>query len=145
MNRAALVVAACLAACASGDKSLAVRGVFVVPGAGMAPGAVYATIDNPGPGADTLTSVELEDGSLVMLHDPGMRSVQRLSVPAKSQLRLKPGGIHGMVAHVPAQAGRGDSLRVTFFFSAAGQITARATVIDYAQVDSALGGGGRVR
>lgn len=144
MKCAALVVAASVVACASGEKHLAVRGVFVVPGAGMAPGAVYATIDNPG-AADTLTSVELEDGSGVMLHDAAMQTVQRLAVPAKSQLRLKPGGIHGMVAHVAASAGRGDSVRVVFFFSAAGQITVRAAVIDYAQVDSALDRGGRDR
>ena len=69
-----------------------------------------------------------------------MQSVQRLAVPAKGQLRLKPGGIHGMVARVTKA--HGDSVRVIFFFSAAGQIATRATVIDYAQVDSAVGRGG---
>lgn len=144
MRRAALVVAAGVVACASGEKNLAVRSVFVVPGAGMAPGAVYATVDNPG-AADTLTSVELDDGSRVMLHDTAMQTVERLPIPAKGQLRLKPGGIHGMVAHVPSSATPGDSVRVTFFFSAAGQVTVWAGVIDYAQVDSALDRGGRER
>ena len=56
MRRTALVVAACaigVTACARPGGGLAVRRVFVVPGAGLAPGALYATIDNPGAGADT--------------------------------------------------------------------------------------------
>jgi hypothetical protein len=146
MRRAVLVVAACVAcvvACANTDAGVAVRGVFVVPGAGLAPGAVYATIDNRGAVADTLIGVEMEDGSAVMLHDTNMRSVQRLAVPANGQLRLKPGGIHGMIEHSPVRAARGNSVRVTFFFAVGGQVPARATVIDYAQVDSAVGRGGR--
>lgn len=140
MTRAALAFAVCLAACASAERGVAVSGVFVVPGAGLAPGAVYATIGNARDVGDTLVAVEMADGSPVMLHSSAMQSVQRIFVPPHGEIRLKPGGVHGMAAHVTGA--RGDSTRVTFFFSGAGQITARATVIDYAQVDSAVGRGG---
>ena len=140
MKRTALAVAVFLAACVSVEEGVTVSRVFVVPGAGLAPGAVYAAIDNGGRVADTLIGVELEDGSAVMLHDASMHLMQRVAVPARGTLWLKPGGLHGMAAHV--SGARGDTARVTFHFTASGQIAAHAMVIDYAQVDSAVGRGG---
>lgn len=146
--RVVLVVAALVAACAGTNGGVAVRSVFVVPGAGLAPGVLYATIDNAGAAADTLTGIEMEDGSSVMLHDnltdavgrTTMQPLQRLVVPPQGRLLLRPGGVHGMVGR---GATRPDSVRVTFWFSRGGEIAARAMVIDYAQVDSAVGRGGR--
>lgn len=141
------VIAFAAAGCAyNADQapSLTVRDVFVVPGAGLSPGALYATITNAG-AVDTLLGIEIA-GATVTLHESlsegagltTMREVERAVVLPRAALTLAPGGMHGMVTGLDSTLARGDSLTITLHFARTGRAGANAVVIDYASLDSAI-------
>ncbi len=137
---AALATAA-LAACAGEAPkappvaAMAVTRAYVVLPAGASPAALYATIINGTPRADTLTAVELGDLA-VMLHGADMTMLGAVPVAAGATERLLPGGRHGMITAFSGHA-RGDSLPLTFRFARGGAVVVKAHVIAYADVDTA--------
>ena len=132
-------------ACTEAPASLTVVQVFVVPGAGFAPGALFATVRNPLPNADTLASIQLAGAKSVMLHATtrdstgreSMAMVQHLAIPPHDSVRLVPGNIHGMIEGLDRPAA-GVMIAATFQFARAGAVRADARVIGFADVDSLL-------
>jgi copper(I)-binding protein len=120
---------------------------------------MYLSMTNETPAADTLTKVvtpaaasaELHrDRGEAMSHDmAGMQGamgaghemammvpVALVPIPAGETIRFAPGGYHVMLMH-PSVPARGTTVPVTLHFARAGNIQANATVITYADVDSA--------
>jgi hypothetical protein len=115
-----------------------------VPGAGFAPGVLYARIDNPTAQADTLMGVAIGNATSAMLHMSATDSTGRISMkavvtaalPARGTLWLAPGGLHAMIEGLTPRPARGDSVTVAFRFARASEIRTFARVIDYSDVDS---------
>ncbi len=139
---ALVLVAACEGRGASrttpSASGVAVTRVFIVLPAGQSPAALYATITNASPTADTLRTIATSASPSVMLHGtmPGMATLDALPVAAGATERLAPGGRHGMLMGLASLA-RGDSVVVTFRFARAGDRLVQAHVIAYADVDTA--------
>jgi copper(I)-binding protein len=67
-----------------------------------------------------------------------MRDVALAVVPQRAALRLRPGGLHGMITGLDSTLVKGDSLTITLRFARTGRATAGAVVVDYASLDSAI-------
>jgi copper(I)-binding protein len=150
-----------LAAChAESPRTMQFSHVYVVAPAGTAPAVLYAVLENHTGRADTLTTIATPAARVAELHQtvatsshehatasmPGMsghdmtsmsmRPIPALPIDANATLRFAPGGYHVMLMD-PAPLRAGDSVDVTFQFARAHQITTRARVITYADVDTA--------
>ncbi len=131
-----------LSACAEPNE-LTIARPLLVPGAGYAPGVLYAVIDNRTALTDTLVAIELR-GTIVTLHasmsagggPASMAPAGHVAIPAHQSVRLAPGGLHAMVEALPAGIARGDSVAVTFRFARGGARAVFAHVVDYRDVDS---------
>ena len=141
-----MAAAACLVACTScSPRALAIDGVVVVPGAGFAPGVLYANVENPGGTADTLLSVDVVGATAASLHEnvtdsagrTTMRMVHHLAIPPGWRVSLSPGGVHAMIDGLRTALTRGDSVGVTFHFARAGSVAGMARVVDYTDVGGA--------
>lgn len=137
-------------ACADGgDPKVDVTQVYVVPGVGVAPTAIYATMRNTRAIDDSLVAVLPDSAEGVMLHmthtdEAGrvmMHTIEGVGIPGRATVRLAPGGLHAMVTRLNTTVVRGDSLSVTFQFARAGLVTVKGAVIDHADVDSVTAGG----
>lgn len=117
------------------DAALVIERPYVVPGAGNAPGVLYADL-RAGADVDTLRGIAVAD-SAATLHDASMQVLRELPVSATRVTRLSPGGVHAMFAPSGRALTRGDSVLVTFTFAHRGRVTQAARVIDYADVDTA--------
>lgn len=130
---------------ARGAPPVAVARAYIVIPAGAAPAALYLSATNAGPAADTIVAVSAGDLGNVMLHrsmeDASgmmmMHAVTGVAVPAGGSARLAPGGFHGMIDPVTRPLQRGERIPLTVRFARAGTIRAIATVIAYADVDTA--------
>jgi copper(I)-binding protein len=131
------------AACESTPPTITIERAFIVPGAGFAPGVMYADIRNDTADDDTLTRVDIPAARSAMMHESRdsagrelMSMVHALPVRAHAMSRLAPRGIHVMVDGLAETLARGDTTGVSFAFAGHGTIRATARVIDYADVDS---------
>lgn len=102
--------------------------------------AVYLTITNAGPAADTLLSVETPLAAMGMIHGTvagqGMVAIPHLVIPADSAVRLAPGGSHFMFEQLRRNIPAGELLPLTLVFAHAGRVQVRARVVTYAEVDA---------
>ena len=121
------------------------RAYVVVP-AGQGPAALYFTARNPFAMADTIVSIGTEAIGPASLHQSmhdkaagtiHMMAVAALEVPPRGAVRLTPGGFHGMIGPLSRPLVRGERIALTVRFEHAGVARADATVITYADVDSA--------
>jgi copper(I)-binding protein len=152
-----LILAACRA---ESPHMMQFSRVYVIVPAGTAPAVLYAVVENHTGQADTLTTITTPAARVAELHQtmatsspehamasmPGMsghdmtsmsmRPIPALPIDANATLRFAPGGYHVMLMD-PAPLHAGDSVDVTFQFARAHQITTRAHVITYADVDTA--------
>lgn len=121
------------------------RAYVVVP-AGQGPAALYFTARNPFAMADTIVSIGTEAIGPASLHQSmhdkaagtiHMMAVAALEVPPHGAVRLTPGGFHGMIGPLNRPLVRGERIALTVRFEHAGVARADATVITYADVDSA--------
>lgn len=132
-----------LAACTGEDvapASLRVTGGFVYAPATGTDAAGYVTVDNPGPGEDTLLLIRSPSAGMVHLHrqvpEGGlvrMVPVEQLPIPPGTT-HLEPGGLHLMLMALTGPLTPGDSLDLTFRFEHAGERTVRVPVIAYGDV-----------
>jgi protein SCO1/2 len=120
------------------------RAYLVLP-AGQAPAALYLAVRNTGSVADSLVGGTVDGHGEIMLHESvvdaakglaTMRMLPALVVPAHGFARLAPAAAHGMVS-VQGPLMRGDRVSIALRFARAGVIRATATVIAYADVDTA--------
>ena len=114
-------------------------------------GAVYLVIHNTG-GADTLTAVQSPEAQQAMFH----RSVQRgglramepvdvLPIRPGETLRLVPGGTHVMLVNLARRPVAGESFPLRLRFARAGEFVVAPMVVEYAALESQLGGAGTPR
>jgi len=102
--------------------------------AGQSSAAAYLRIANGGGGDDKLVKVSTPIGQAT-LHsttmDNGvmrMRPVEQLSVPAHSQVELKPGGMHIMILGVKRPLAAGSSFQLNLNFEHSGERTVTVAV-----------------
>lgn len=137
--RRALVAAALLAACARGP-AVTLRDAYAFQPVLGDVGAVYFTIENRSSVPDTLRAVAVGGASVAMLHEQvvvegreEMRHLGELPVPARSEVVLRPGGLHLMVEGFSTAPVAGDTLVVTATLARAGVLTIRAPVRAYGE------------
>lgn len=113
------------------------------------PGGAYFTIVNGGPD-DTLVGVTSPDADKVMMHESEsmggmvqMEMTAAVPVPAGDTVRFAPGQRHVMLEGLHRTLLPGDSLPLTLTFREAGTVVVSARVVAYADLDAALGAGGR--
>lgn len=125
---------------------VAVERAYIVIPAGAAPAALYLEARNAAAEPDTLVGVIARGLGPASLHESAhdqatntmtMRSVTGIAVPARGTLALAPGGFHGMLGPLAHAISRGDRIPLVVRFARAGAIAVEATVITYADVDTA--------
>jgi len=112
------------------------------------PVAVYFTLRNGGAAPDTLRGFTSELGSGAGLHrmtrDGGMSRMAPLSalpLPPGETVLLAPGGDHGMLQEVSADALEvGGTARVTLDFARGGSVEVPVRVVPYADIGGGSGG-----
>ncbi len=101
-------------------------------------GAVYMVIENKGKEDDALIGVEGDVSDAVEIHEMvvdennvmHMKPVegQRLVIPAKGKVELKPGGYHIMLIGLKHQLKEGEVVHLTLKFEKSGEIKVDAPV-----------------
>ena len=121
----------------AGPPRLTVTAAAASPGAIGDMTAVYLVVENTG-GADTVRSADSDAAAAVTLHDTevadgaaSMIDVDRLTVPARGELVLAPGGRHLMLHHLFAPLVPGDVVRVTVQFERSGPMVIDVPVQAY--------------
>jgi hypothetical protein len=108
--------------------TVAVAVPWARPGSEGGMSALYATIQNGTPGADTLQAVRTSVANTVEIHESyenedgtrGMRPMGPVPVAPGAKVALEPGGIHVMLIRLTQSLQPGDSLAVDFQFAQAG-------------------------
>jgi copper(I)-binding protein len=87
--------------------------------------SVFLRIANPGDGDDALVSASVDvPGTVTELHDVRegkMVRSERVIVPARGAVELRPGGLHIMVFKLPGEIGAGSELRLRLVFETSGE------------------------
>lgn len=115
--------------------------------AGNAPGALYFTIENHGPGVDTLRSAETATATASLHRQVSegdrvtMQPLDILEIPAQSSVLFAPGAYHVMLESPVQRLVAGDTVRATLRFARSGAIAVVAPVVSFAELESRLGGG----
>jgi hypothetical protein len=121
-----------LSACAS--PALTANNVWARPGVAGGNSAIYATISNPGQ-ADALVQARCDVAAAVELHmtkmESGVMKMQAqdsITLPANSQAKLEPGGLHIMLINLRRDLKAGDKFPVTLRFQHAQEMTLEVQV-----------------
>lgn len=104
--------------------------------AGMgATSAVYMTLVNAGDQPLALVGVRTAVARAVELHETRvegqiarMRPVQRIEIPARGRVELRPGGLHVMLLGLQRDLNLGDRFPVTLTFEGAGEVSVEVEV-----------------
>lgn len=96
----------------------------------------YLTVTNRGAAADDLVAASCTCAREVQLHlmsmsgsVMSMNRVDRLAVPARGRLELKPGGAHLMILGLKKPLKAGDTVNLTLSFRRAGKIKTSFRVV----------------
>ncbi len=142
------LLAVTLAACGgSKGPQIEIKDPWARPSPKMATsGATYMIIENKGNEDDVLIGVEGDVSDAVEIHEMTidennvmrMRPVegQRLVIPAKSKVELKPGGYHIMLIGLKHQLKEGEVIDLTLKFEKSGEIKVQAPV----KMEGGMGG-----
>lgn len=122
-------------------------GLAYVPApAGDGPAAVYLSVGNRGPDADTLEGATARVAAIVELHRSvmsggtmTMEPVAGVGVAAGDTLRLEPGGYHLMLRDLAAPLAPGDTFTVELRFRRGGAVPVQAVVVPYSALERMLG------
>ncbi len=94
--------------------------------------SIFMTIANPGDGDDALVDARADvPGAVTQIHairDGRMVSSEKLVVPARGALELKPGGLHIMVFNLPKDSGAGFEFTVHLRFQRSGEKAASVRI-----------------
>lgn len=95
----------------------------------------FLQIENKGGAADQLISASSPIAGEVQLHEMAMdgnvmkmRQVKDISVPANSEVELKPGGLHIMFMNIKAPLAVGETVPVKLKFAKAGEVEVKMPV-----------------
>jgi cytochrome oxidase Cu insertion factor (SCO1/SenC/PrrC family) len=134
------------------EASVTMRG-FEVPVAVIAQpltrseAALYLTVRNGTPQDDELIGISTAVAGMASLHDSfsggKMAAIAGAPIPRGGELRLEPGGRHGMLMGLTRDLKAGDTVFVVLTLKRAGALEAAAIVVPYAGVQRALTGGVR--
>jgi protein SCO1/2 len=126
-------------------SDLVITPVVIAAAPGGVSGALYFTAVNRAALPDTLRSVSVIAGPMASLHltsvsggSATMASVAGLEVPAGARLEMRPGAAHVMLEGAPHPLTPGSSAAVELHFARRGRVTALASIVTYAQLDSVL-------
>lgn len=122
---------------------------------GDTPPTTYFTVHNAGVLADSLLGVTADVAVRVTMHTQQqhrmpmggrgsvlmslMAPVTAVAIPAGGEVQFAPGGLRGTLEAIRRPLVRGDSVRMTLYFTGGRSTTTVARVITYAELDSALG------
>lgn len=122
-----------LTACAPGQ--FAVTGTFGLPGSIGGVCAAYFTIENPTDQADVLIGANSDIAAATEMHTTvsnngviEMKPQPQVEVPARSQVKFEPGGLHIMFVNLTRELKPGDSFPLTLRFQQRGEIQIQVTV-----------------
>ncbi len=97
--------------------------------------ALFMVIENKGNSEDTLISVKTDISNKVMIHETRnvqgvmkMLHVDKLIIPPKSKVVLKPGGYHIMLMGLKKPLSPDEKVKLTLIFEKSGAITIEAPV-----------------
>lgn len=99
--------------------------------------AAYLTLKNSGTEADTLIKIATKVSDAAEIHEMSMENQvmkmrplagQRLEIPARSAVELKPEGMHIMLIGLKQQLKPGDKIDLTLTFEKSGEKTVQAEV-----------------
>lgn len=97
--------------------------------------AAYMMVSNAGDTDDAIIKASTDVAETVELHtvinDNGvmkMRPVEKITIPANGEQRLKPGGFHVMLLGITQDLNAGDSVTLTLTLEQAGDMTITAPV-----------------
>ncbi len=136
----ALTMMATLAACSgSQGPKIEIKDPWARPSPKMATsGAAYMIIENKGNEDDALIGVDGDVSDAIEIHEMTvdennvmhMKPVegQRLVIPAKGKVELKPGGYHIMLIGLKHQLQEGETIDLTLKFEKSGEIKVQAPV-----------------
>ncbi len=109
---------------------------LVLPAVHGNPGAVYFTAHNDSATPVVLESAEVEGAKNAMLHDVSMigghtemQEVKQMTVPARGELVLEPGGKHVMAMHLSDTLKPGSTTTVTLSFAGGEKATFPAEIL----------------
>lgn len=136
-------------AVAAGAPQADVRmgGLFVTQAAVAEPpsqteAALYLVFRNDTPQEDTLVAVAADLAVRAEIHETmgagemrHMMQVPTLVLPARSETRLVPGGMHVMLFTLKRALKAGDTVTVYLSLARAGALEAQATVVPYAELE----------
>lgn len=135
---AALLAGAACAADAPPNEPLAVTGAFLFAPITPAQAGGYLTLHNRGMHSDTLVGVTADWAVEGMIHrtieEEGrvrMMHLDRLAVPARDSVVLRPGGLHLMLLHLARLPAAGDTVEWTLHFASGATIQVTAPVHPY--------------
>jgi protein SCO1/2 len=120
--------------------------VYLVAPAGDAPAALYFVARNDGAAADSITALDAGDLGPASVHmsmgdakagTMMMHAVAAVEVPSRGTVRFAPGGYHGMIGPLRRRVTRGDRIPIVVRLARGGSVPVTATVITYADVDTA--------
>ena len=136
----AVAVAACSGQPQSGGATIAVADPYAAEPVSLDVAAVYLTIVNTGEEPDTLLGARTPIAAKVDLHRMTgmgagqMRPVHAAEIPARGQLRLRPGALHLMLMDLTTRPHVGDTIDLALELQHAGIISVRAPVLSYLEV-----------
>lgn len=124
---------------------LVVTQAVVPEPASMTEAAAYLVFKNDTPQADTLVAVAADLATRAEVHETmgtgemrHMMAMQALPLPARSEVRMTPGGIHIMLHDLRRPVKAGDTITLYLSLARAGALEAQATVVPYAELERAL-------
>lgn len=128
-----LVVAAMLVSCPKAAPEIRVEKPWVR--LLLDQGAGYMVIYNDGDLVDRLVGAHSETVASISLHETRqegeimrMRKVERLEIPGRGQVELRPKSYHLMLSGVPRGLKPGQKLRLVLEFEVSGSVTVEAEV-----------------
>ena len=112
------------------------RDFWVRPAGKAIPSAAYGVVHNGGAQPDTLLEATSPQAARVELHETvrdtagrmQMRKVERVVVPARDSVVLRPGGLHIMLYELQQALRPGDTLQLRLRFARAGWQEVRCVV-----------------
>ncbi len=131
---AALAASAILTGCgqnASASASIQLGTAYLTTPSAQGDTAAYVIIQNTGP-ADRLTAAKTSAGGVVTFYGPAgaghkMRPLRDIVIPARSTLRLTPGGPHLLISDARRMRS-GTQITLTLTFAHAGTLSVPALV-----------------
>jgi copper(I)-binding protein len=122
-------------ACGSSGE-LSIRDAWTRPASAGENGAAYFVIENGTASEDTLLSATSDVATatelhMSMAHDNGIMSMEKqesVSVPARSNVEFKPGGLHVMLIGLKENVEVGDTITLTLSLEKAGSIVVQVPV-----------------